>query len=79
MKVKILHNAYIDDLEKEVNEFIEEIIKDGMKVENISLAYGNNCIKYVLIMYGPIMDVPHFYPNWVAEEIAKGELNEITK
>ena len=53
MKVKILHNAYIDDLEKEVNEFIEEIIKDGMKVENISLAYGNNCIKYVLIMYGP--------------------------
>ena len=54
MKVKAFMSDDIFEIETEINEFIEEIEKDGMAVKDIKFEYGNNnCHKYVLVIYGP--------------------------
>ena len=57
MKVKMLFSCDGDELEKQINEFIEEIEKQRMEVKDIKYimtdAYGRGIHYSALIMYGP--------------------------
>lgn len=55
MKVKIFNNNYAHDLEAKINEFIEKIEKDHMKVVDIKLEKTPDgpTIYTALVMYKP--------------------------
>ena len=60
MKVKIFSNSNREELEKEINNFIEEIEKNHMEVKDIKYStgeidyvIGKSMMDNVLILYGP--------------------------
>lgn len=55
MKVKMLCSFNYETLEKEINDFIEEIEKQHMEVKDIKFTYSS---RYgVLVIYGPQLDM----------------------